>query len=239
MGQLCDAGCVVTFNATTVRVHLDNMLLLSGVRTRTTGLWHLSLVAPDPPPANATNSELLHHSFAAVHSATPAELVAFAHAALFSPAISTLKRALDCGFLPNFLGLTAQALAKHPPNSFAMVKGHMDQTRKNQQSTKPKPNANPPKPPQAADEDDAFPPSDPSNSRTHHCFAALIQPATGQIHTDQTGKFIVASNSGNNYMIVLYDYDSNSILVESMQSCTRPCILATFKASMPDLIPPA
>jgi hypothetical protein len=65
--------------------------------------------------------------------------------------------------------------------------------------------------------------------RTHHCFAALIEPATGQIHTDQTGKFVVASNSGNNYMIVLHDYDSNSILVEAIRSRTGPCILAGYQ----------
>jgi hypothetical protein len=61
-------------------------------------------------------------------SATPAELVAFAHAALFSPALSTLAIALKKGFVHNFPGLTEKTLAKHPPRSFAMVKGHMDQS---------------------------------------------------------------------------------------------------------------
>ena len=216
MGQLCDAGCVVTFDATTVRVHRNSELLLTGIRTPATGLWHLTIAASEPP--------IQHRSFAAVDSATPAELVAFAHAALFSPALSTLKRALDLGFLPHFMGLTAKSLAKHPPTSVAMVKGHMDQARKNQHSTKNPATALP-----TPIHDDAFPLSEPSNVRTHHCFAALVEPATGQIYTDQTGKFVVASTSGNNYILVLYDYDSNSILVEPLRSRTGPCILAGYQ----------
>jgi hypothetical protein len=44
MGQLCDAGCTVTFDATSVTVQLDDTQLLSGSRDLDTGLWHLSLV---------------------------------------------------------------------------------------------------------------------------------------------------------------------------------------------------
>lgn len=112
MGQLCDAGCIVTFDATTVQVHRNTELLLTGIRTPATGLWHLSLVAPTP---TTSVPDFLHQSYAAVQSATPAELVAFAHATLLSPALSTLKYALDLGFLPNFIGLTAKSLLKHPP----------------------------------------------------------------------------------------------------------------------------
>ena len=55
--------------------------------------------------------------------------------------------------------------------------------------------------------------------------AAIIAPATCQIHTDQTDKFVIASNNGDNYVLVLYDYNSNSILVEALQSCTGQCFL--------------
>ena len=66
--------------------------------------------------------------------------------------------------------------------------------------------------------------------RTHHFFAAIVDPTTtGQIYTDQTGKFIVASSHGHNYILVLYDYDSNTILVEPMPNRTGPCILRAFQ----------
>jgi hypothetical protein len=211
---------------------------MTGTRTHATGLWTLSLLAPFPADVHAGPAMvapvLLHHSFAAVQSATPADLVAFAHATLFSPALSTLKAALDRGFLPHFMGLTAATLSKSPPHSVAMIKGHLDQTRKNQQSTKAKP---PPSSPLNGDPDpDRFPPSEPKNDRTHHCFAAIIEPATGQIHTDQTGKFVVASSAGNNYIIVLYDYDSNSILVAPLRNRTAPCILAGYQTLHAQLV---
>jgi hypothetical protein len=60
-----------------------------------------------------------------IGSATPEELVAFAHAALFSPAPSTLAIALKKGFVHNFPGLTEKTLTKYPLRSYAMVKGHL------------------------------------------------------------------------------------------------------------------
>ena len=39
-----------------------------------------------------------------------------------------------------------------------------------------------------------------------------------QIATDVTGRFPVTSNRGNTYLFVLYDYDSNCIIVRPMKS---------------------
>ena len=55
-----------------------------------------------------------------------------------------------------------------------------------------------------------FPPSDPDNLRTHHYYATTFEiPTTGKIFTDQTGRFPIPSSTGNQYVFVLYDYDSN------------------------------
>jgi hypothetical protein len=45
---------------------------------------------------------------------TPATLVAYAHAALYSPAISTMETALEKNFLPPFPGLTLQVPQETP-----------------------------------------------------------------------------------------------------------------------------
>jgi hypothetical protein len=126
--QLCDAGCNVTFDAKTVTVCYNNGTVLSGTRTAATKLWHLQV-----PPTQ-------HQANRAVGSATPAQIVAFAHAALFSPALSTHEAALQQGYLTNFPGLTTRSLRKHPPQSYAMVKGHLDHTQQDQRSTKSKNN---------------------------------------------------------------------------------------------------
>jgi hypothetical protein len=58
------------------------------------------------------------------------DLVAFAHATLFSPALSTLEKTLIKNYLTNFPGLTLNHLRRHPPASIPMTKRHMDQARK-------------------------------------------------------------------------------------------------------------
>ena len=127
---------------------------------------------------------------AAIGSATPAEIVAFAHAALFSPALSTLSTALTKRYLTNFPGLSLQLIHKHPPHSVAMVKGHLDQTWKNQHLTQALAEPSP------MDTNDSFPSNPPElNNRSHFCYAAIIKP-TGQIYTDQTGRFITLSSNG-------------------------------------------
>jgi hypothetical protein len=172
---------------------------------------------------------------ATTNSATPAELVAFAHAALFSPALSTLTTALKRGYLPDCLDLIAKLQREHPPQSVATIKGHLDQTRKNHRSTKVTTAAPPSTLPTShnlvppAETTTTFPLSDVNNLHTHQCFSALFEPATGRIHSDQNGKFIVASSTGNNDVLIVYDYDSNSILVEPLRSQTAgACILLTF-----------
>jgi len=75
------------------------MLILQGHQTPTSKLWELNI----QPPTTA-----VHLVNAAIGSASPADLVAFAHAALFSPALSTLAKALHQGHLTEFAGLTLQ-----------------------------------------------------------------------------------------------------------------------------------
>ena len=125
IGQLCSAGCHVTFTNDLVTVYLNGMTIITGPRSPITkNLWHLNL-QQQPALANAT-----------IGSTTPAKLVAFAHASLFSPALSTLIKALQLGYITDCPGLSEKLLRKYPPQSFAMVKGHLDQTRKNQRTTK-------------------------------------------------------------------------------------------------------
>jgi hypothetical protein len=68
---------------------------------------------------------IAHKANGSISTATPANLVAFAHAALFSPSLTTLGLALAKGYIPNLPGLSTATLRRHPPNSAAMVKGHL------------------------------------------------------------------------------------------------------------------
>ena len=44
---------------------------------------------------------------------------------------------------------------------------------------------------------------------------------TGKVSTDQTGRFLVTSSCGSKYLMVLYDHNSNAILAEPLNSCSK------------------
>jgi hypothetical protein len=52
---------------------------------------------------------------------------------------------------------------------------------------------------------------------------------TGQIYTDQTGKFIAPSSNGNNDLMIVYDYDSNHIFAKPFKTRSATCILAAYQ----------
>ena len=99
----------------------------------------------------------------------------------------------------------------------------MDQTRKNVRTTQPiTKHHNPP--------DDAVttdPQQEPNNTSTHQLFATITD--TGKIYTDQTGRFPVTSSSGNQYIMVLYKYDTNAILTEPIKNRTGAEILRAYQ----------
>jgi hypothetical protein len=69
---------------------------------------------------------------------------------------------------------------------------------------------------------------EPAALKTHFLYADC-QPATGQIYTDPTGRFLVPSVSGNSYILVVYDYDINFIHAEPMKNRTKEVILAVYQ----------
>jgi len=54
------------------------------------------------------------------------------------------------------------------------------------------------------------------------------EDAVGKIYTDQTGRFLVKHTRGNKYILVAYNYDSNTILAEPLKTRTGPDLLAAY-----------
>jgi hypothetical protein len=100
-----------------------------------------------------------------------------------------------------------------------MVKGHMDKARKNQNSSKMHS--------EPAEPTDEFP-AVLTDARSHFCYAAVMEP-TGQVYSDQSGKFVQPYSNGNNYLFILYDYDSNLIMAEPMKTRSAQSILGAYK----------
>jgi hypothetical protein len=110
----------------------------------------------------------------------------------------------------NFVGwplLTEKNIAKYYPETEETPKGHMNQTRKNVRSTKPKRQP----------------------LEVCHTAASLRGQKVQDVYvktynvretifSDQTGKFPTQSQRGNKYIMVLVEIDSNVILVEPMKN---------------------
>jgi hypothetical protein len=70
--------------------------------------------------------------------------------------------------------------------------------------------------------------------KTQYVYAATID--AGQIHNDQRGRFPVVSSKGNKYIMILNDYDSNSILAQPIEDITAPELLKAFQVMEQELV---
>jgi hypothetical protein len=176
---------------------------------------------PTPVPEEPTE-HLSQHIKSAYQTTNIPALIKFLHATAFSPVTSTWKQAIKHGFFQSWPGLTTTAVNEHFPKLQATTKGHMDQTRKNVRSTQQHDNQ-----PVIDTNPEMDPKQEENNEITNHLFATIDD--TGKIYTDQTGQFPVKSSQGNQYILVLYDFDTNAILTEPLKNRSGNEILQAYQ----------
>jgi hypothetical protein len=211
LGQLCDDNCIAVFTKHNMHVYKDKLCVLTGTRNQRDGLWDIPLVSPSSPIAAAPSPSLQSQPpTLAAHAIirkdmTKTALAQYLYGCCGSPVMSTWQRAIKNGNFVTWPGIDSLSLAKHLPKSIASAKGHLDQERKNLQSTK---RASP-----IIDDDDFFPSPDSPNTKTYSA-CATIEPFEAQhkAYHDLTGRFPHRSSRGNEYILIVYDYDSNNIL---------------------------
>jgi hypothetical protein len=93
---------------------------------------------------------------------------------------------------------------KYLCKSDATTKGHINQIRQNIRSTQPVVE-------KTAAETDMI-----QEYKCHYIYAETLE--TNQIYSDLTGRFPTTSLSGNKYILILYDYDSNIVLSAPMKT---------------------
>eukprot|EP00804_Cyclotella_cryptica_P009177 CCRYP_003216-RA/>CCRYP_003216-RA protein AED:0.27 eAED:0.13 QI:0/0/0/0.66/1/1/3/0/546 len=119
--------------------------------------------------------------------------------------------AITAGNYASWLGLTYANASKYCPDSTDTLKGHLTQTRQGLQSTKPKP-AKP------------ITPAVLAPAPAVHELHLFVEPIS-KLYTDDMGRFLTCSRSGNQYIMLAYHCDTNAILAETFQSChDRHCI---------------
>ena len=95
------------------------------------------------------------------------------------------------------------------------MKGHLDQQRQRKRKQP------------ISDEQ----PTSATGTRSHTIYSAIIDLSapTGHTYSDLTGRFPVQSNHGADYILVVYEYNSNAILVRPLRSRTAPEIKSVFQ----------
>jgi hypothetical protein len=102
--------------------------------------------------------------------------------------------------------------------------GHMDNRRQNIQSTKKVQFQ------EVTQENkmDVFPPPQAENTRSNQCFLASTEPRH-IVFSNQTGHLPHPSNMGNNYIMLVYDHNSNAILLRADKNKMALVLAATMK----------
>jgi hypothetical protein len=197
IGQLCDSNCTAVFTKHDLTILNDKQQkVLHGQRNYKDGLWDVKI-------HNKANTHLPDNRINAVLrlDQNKTDLALFLHAAAGYPAKSTFISAINKGFFTTWPGLTSQLITKHLPISVPTIKGHIKQEQQNLRSTKPNTIVK--------IEPGTLPP--PATNSSNNCFLMLTTKEKGTTYSDLTGRYPITSSRGNQYIIICYDYDTNSI----------------------------
>ena len=206
IGQLCDDDCIALFSKYHLKILKNNKVIIEG-RRNDNGLWDVPLHKPTTQTQHSTVDTHIPMANGIIRqNQTKKELAQYLSASLLAPANSTLLRAIRRKHLISWPGLTTQLITKHLPKSLATAKGHLDQESKNLQSTKI--------------DEDIVPSQEPNNIKTHDILCAIFDSTelASKSYSDQTGKFPIKSSQGNQYVFVMYHYDTNTIHAVAIKS---------------------
>ena len=180
LSDLCNIGCTATLTATDITVKHGNEIVMKGQKQPHDKLWPLV-----PQPETHVAQHVISHQ----HNA---DYVAYWHAVLGSPTLSTILHAVSNGYLRLIPNLTTAKIRANLPVSMATARGHLDLNRQGQRSTKL-----PPTELDATSQDQTKEPDTPHTAM--HARIIELDPIN---HADLTGKFPVQSAHGNNYLYV-------------------------------------
>ena len=147
----------------------------------------------------------------------------YLHACAFSPAISTFQKAINKGFFITWPGIDTLNFKKILETTVESEKGHLDQERKNLQSTKALNMI------QNDIDNDFFPtPTDTKHNEFYSQIFHTTSTNMAQAYSDLTGRFPHKSSRGNQYLLVVYDYDQNAIVFEPLKTRQAKEITTAF-----------
>jgi len=210
IGQLCDDNCNVTFDKNKMEVYKNNEKVLTGVRNQEDGLWDVPVKKVQLEKANVIIRV----------DKTKNDLANFIHATMFSPTIDTLDKAIRNKNLLTMPGVNDVNFRKYIGDNIPTAVGHIKQERKYLRTTK-------------ISKLDEFENLDmcPIKEEKQYCVMSSIFEFNSKemAYGDMTGRFPFTSSRGNSYVYVMYDFDSNMILVKAVPNRQAATITAAWE----------
>jgi hypothetical protein len=218
VGQMCDSGCAVTFTATKIAVTNGATTILTGQRDNESGLWRVPLGNSISTQA-APEHYIIRNEY---EQKSIKDTITYLHSCCFSPVQDTWLKAIQNGHFATWPPVTVENVRKYLPKSEATAKGHKNQIRQNIRSTQPA-------------VADPTPESDMVQEyKCKFIYAAIMD--TNQIYTYLTGRFPTTYLSGNKCILILYDYDSNSVLSDPIKNRGDKDMVRAFDLLIQSLI---
>jgi hypothetical protein len=238
IGKLCNEGCQAYSDAKQVLITHNDRTILQGARNHQ-GLWTF-------PSTETHNQELVQHAkkphvaMFTIHDALSKDIVKFLHLSLFSPTKSTLLKAIRNNHFIGWPGLTEHNVKSYLTLQEPTIMGHMDQQRQHTRSTTQgtQPHATEQNQLRTIpDTDETRLEANPDGTdKTQYLYLSIQELPTGQVFTDQTVPFPIVSTQGFKATMILYDYDSNAILVEGITSQGKTELLRAYTTLLQQLI---
>jgi len=179
LSDVCRQGLEIKLTNTSLELLHKNQIVASSQKLESDTLWSFPLQSFNPQVNVA-----IHHEF-------NAEKVAFFHAAIGSPPISTFLRAIEKGYLSGIPWLTTALVRKNPPISLAIDQGHLQRNRQGYRSTKPLPIH-------------ITPPSTDEENEDDPRVYFTTTPMNEAIYGDLTGQLPWKSRQGSSYLFISY-----------------------------------
>jgi hypothetical protein len=136
IGQLCDDDCVAVLDKRNLQVFKRNACVLSGTRNKIDGLWDIALPISGTTSTIRPKAPALQLNAIIRKDISKTNLVQYLYGCLGSPVVSTWKLAIANGNFITWPGIDTFSIDAHLPKNIASAKGHMDQERRNLQSTR-------------------------------------------------------------------------------------------------------
>ena len=233
IGTFVDEGCRVEFDKTTVRVYdspdQGGNLILTGRRAENTHkLWMIDLQANDvlatPSTEQPEITDPQNLAAAVTVNDTSAQRVQWIHRTFGSPVPSTFITAWDKGWI-RAPGINSRQIKKyqHLLHSTEWAEGHLDQTRKNANSTTRQHEQR--HTTSQGDDQEAL-------QATQVVASMMTARPTETNHMDATGRFPVTSNRGKQYVLIMYSENGNYIKPITMKDRTKQSYLAAYRQGL-------